>query len=175
MVEESKIPVKPLHRPIPIYQSDREETSAGEVTGYVEVTMRIHNHRESIKFYITKLGKRDIFLGYTWLWKHNPEIDWVKKKVELTRCPSEACRPRERAVTTPEQGDLTPHDPDTAVSAEDKDEPRDVRALLRATGTKATDIAAASHKREEPLPEWIQDYREIFETGGFDELPPRRP
>ena len=46
---------------------------------YVEVTMKIWDHKESIKFFVTKLGKRDIFLGYTWLRKHNPEIDWINK------------------------------------------------------------------------------------------------
>ena len=179
LVDEKEIPIKPLYRPIPIYQSDGEQTSAGEVTGYVEVKMRIRDHHEHIKFYVTKLGKRDIFLGYTWLRKHNPEIDWVKKRVSLTHCPSEACGPRERAVSTPEQGNLRPHDPDTAVSATeergDEDEPRDVLSLIRATGTKATDIAAASQKKSEPLPEWVLDYKEVFEPDGFDELPPRRP
>ena len=127
LVNERELPVKELHRPIPIYQSDGEQTLAGEVTGYIEVTMRIRDHKESIKFFVTKLGKRNIFMGYTWLQKHNPVIDWVTKRVELTRCPSEG-GPRERAVSTPEQGDLRPHNPDTAVSAEeDEDEPRDVQ------------------------------------------------
>ena len=96
----------------------------------------------------------------------------------MTRCPSEACGPRECAVSTPEQGNLRPHDPDTAVSAterEDEDEPRDVLALIRATGTKATDIAAASQKKVELLPEWVLDYKEVFEPDSFDKLPPRRP
>ena len=179
LVDEKEIPIKPLWKPIPIYQSDGEQTSAGDVTGYVEVKMRIRDHNEHIKFYVTKLGKRDIFLGYTWLRKHNPEINWVTKRVSLTRCPSEACGPRERAVSTPEQGNLMPHDPDTAVSAnkerEEEHVPRDILALIRATGTKATDIAAASQKKTEPLPEWVLDYKEVFEPGGFDELPPRRP
>ena len=178
LVNEKQILIKPLFRPIPIYQSDGEETSAREVMGYIEVMMRICDHRESIKFYVTKLRKRDIFLGYTWLWKHNPEIDWVKKWVDLTCCPSEACGPKERTVSTPEQGNLRPDDPDTAISVEereDEDEPRDVLALIRATGTKATTIMAASQKKAEPLPEWVSDYKEVFETDGFNELPPRRP
>ena len=175
LVKHEEIPVIQLHRPMPVYQSDGEQNLAGEVTGYIEVTMRIHDHKESIKFFVTKLGKRDIFLGYTWLRKHNPEIDWVKKQVKLTRCPSEACGPRNRTVSIPEQGNLRPHNTDTAVSRRNEDEPRDVQALLRATGTKATDITAASYWEKEPLPEWISDYKEVFETGGFNELPPRRP
>ena len=198
LVNERQILIKQLFKPIPIYQSDGEQTSAGEVTGYVEVTMRIRDHKESIKFFVTKLGKRGIFLRYTWLWKHNPEIDWVKKRVDLTRCPSEACGPREHVVSTPEQGNLRPHDPDTAISAskeEDEDEeiqPEDVYTftheaenelpqkirllLLRATRTKATKIVAAAHiNSEKKLPEWISDYKEVFEPEGFNQLPPRRP
>ena len=155
--------------------------------------MKIRDHREAIKFFVTKLGKRDIFLGYTWLWKHNPEIDWVNKQVNLTHCPEEACRPRERAVLTPEQGNQTPHNPDTAVSAEDdEDELEDVyvftceeenkipqeirRLLIRATHLKVSDITAVAPKNPKvELPEWILEYREVFELEGFQELPLRRP
>ena len=47
---------------------------------------------------------------------------------------------------------------------------------MRATRTKATKIAAATHQHlEKALPEWIQDYREVFKPEGFNQLPPRRP
>ena len=29
----------------------------------------------------------DMFLGYDWLVKHNPEIDWNKGVMKFTRCP----------------------------------------------------------------------------------------
>ena len=45
---------------------------------------------------MTKLGKKEIFLGYTWLIKHNPEINWVSKRVEMTQCPTSKCGPVER-------------------------------------------------------------------------------
>ena len=41
LVDKRRILIKPLFKLIPIYQSDRERTSAGDVTGYVEVTMKI--------------------------------------------------------------------------------------------------------------------------------------
>ena len=44
LVKEKQIPVKQFFRPIPVYQSDGEQTLAGEVTGYVEVSMRIRDH-----------------------------------------------------------------------------------------------------------------------------------
>jgi len=36
---------------------------------------------------ICELGKTDIILGMSWLAAHNPEIDWEKGEVRMTRCP----------------------------------------------------------------------------------------
>ena len=100
--------------------------------------MRIQQHEESIWFYITKLGKREIFLSYSWLIKHNPKINWVTKQVEMTQCPMSECGPVERhenakwhkgpvspgrasmepVVLILEQGDQTPHDTDMAIREE---------------------------------------------------------
>ena len=85
-----------------------------------------------------KLGKKEIFLGYTWLIKHNPEINWVLKRVEMTRCPTSECGPVEKCenakwplgpvspervpmdpmVLMTEQGVQTPYDPQTAIREE---------------------------------------------------------
>jgi hypothetical protein len=40
-------------------------------------------------FYVTALGGVALVVGHPWLSKHNPEIDWRKGKVDLTRCPPE--------------------------------------------------------------------------------------
>ena len=86
-------------------------------------------------------------------------------------------------VSTLEQGNWRPHDLDTAVSTiEEEDEDEEIQLedvygslLIRATRTKATKIAAATPKSSKELPEWVQDYREVFELEGFDQLPLRRP
>jgi len=36
-----------------------------------------------------------LIIGYTWLHKHNPEVNWETGKVEMTRCPRE-CNVSER-------------------------------------------------------------------------------
>ncbi|EEB89020.1 hypothetical protein MPER_12936 [Moniliophthora perniciosa FA553] len=33
------------------------------------------------------LGKQTVLLGYSWLEKHNPEINWQTKEVKMSRCP----------------------------------------------------------------------------------------
>ena len=36
---------------------------------------------------MTDLGKNPFILGFSWLQRHNPEIDWSKGTVKMTRCP----------------------------------------------------------------------------------------
>jgi hypothetical protein len=48
-------------------------------------------HTERIQLAVTRLGKQHIILGYSWLQKHNPEINWETKEVHMTCCPT-GCR-----------------------------------------------------------------------------------
>ena len=48
--------------------------------------MTINKHFEMINFDVAKLGQDNIILGIPWLWRHNPEIQWDKEQLQLTRC-----------------------------------------------------------------------------------------
>ena len=48
LVEEKTLLIKRLECLIPIYQSDGEKTSAGDITSYVDLRMRIRQHEESL-------------------------------------------------------------------------------------------------------------------------------
>ena len=39
---------------------------------------------------VMDLGKNQVILGYTWLKKYNPDIDWTNGKVKMTHC-SRSC------------------------------------------------------------------------------------
>jgi hypothetical protein len=41
---------------------------------------------ERIQLAITWFGKQHVILGYSWLQKHNPEINWETKEVHMMRC-----------------------------------------------------------------------------------------
>ncbi|KNZ75897.1 hypothetical protein J132_00910 [Termitomyces sp. J132] len=49
-------------------------------------------------FAITSLDKQDMILGFTWLCKHNPKVDWTKGEVTMSRCPwkCSACTTKDR-------------------------------------------------------------------------------
>jgi len=53
--------------------------------------VEINGHKKQINAAVMDLNSTDIFLGYDWLVKHNPEVDWSKKTMQFMRCPR-TCR-----------------------------------------------------------------------------------
>ena len=80
-----------LSCPIPVYNIDGSPNEAGSITEAVSLILRYKNHSEWTVFCITSLGKQKLILGHSWLWKHNPEIDWTKGEVKMSRCPPHCC------------------------------------------------------------------------------------
>ena len=66
---------------------DDTGNSGGVITYEVEVNMFYKGHVERVQMDVCELGKTDVILGIPWLAAHNPEIDWKKGEVRMTRCP----------------------------------------------------------------------------------------
>ncbi|TFY65842.1 hypothetical protein EVG20_g5238 [Dentipellis fragilis] len=55
-------------------------------------TLRIYSHdstsyhQEKVQFFVADIGDFDIILGTDWLEEHNSEIDWLARRVDMTRC-----------------------------------------------------------------------------------------
>ena len=54
----------------------------GTIKSYVKVELKINSRKFREQFYVTGLGKQKIILGFTWLQKYNPLIDWKTGKIE---------------------------------------------------------------------------------------------
>jgi hypothetical protein len=94
---KNAIPTRLLSRPIPVFNVDGTPNEAGEIREVVTVVLQYGEHKERATFAVTKLGNQDMILGYSWLDKHNPEVDWRTKEVLMTRCPSECDSCRKKA------------------------------------------------------------------------------
>ena len=77
-----------LTNPIQVFNMDGSRNSAGDVTHAINITVDFLGHREELHTKVTNLGKNSLILGYTWLKKHNPAIDWEKGTVKFNWCPS---------------------------------------------------------------------------------------
>jgi hypothetical protein len=172
------------------------------------------------------LVTKKLILGYSWLCKHNLEINWDIWEVKMSCCPSRCttcldetraeCKhaktvaqiirqlwygpvPTICAVDTDDQlgeddddefeenlPELLLDDPD---DSDDKDKPLEDRDRvfytqfsppedIQATSTVSQQLAKAFTKNSAPgreaLPQWVQDFEDVFNWELFDSLPERR-
>ena len=85
LVKEERIKMEPMDRSFKVFNADGMKN--GEVTWFVSLKVEINRHKEQINIAVTDLNDTDMFLGYDWLVKHNPEIDWNSGTMWFTRCP----------------------------------------------------------------------------------------
>ena len=93
-VRNHNLPSQPIPKPIRLANADNTLNSTGLITrsttGLMSLTdpvtpQNVHIERHS--FYITDIGNEDVILGTDWLRTHNPEVDWTRSELALTRCP----------------------------------------------------------------------------------------
>ena len=62
-----------MDRSFKVFNADR--TKNKEVTRFALLEVEINGYKEQIDTAVTDLSGTDMFLGYDWLMKHNPEIN----------------------------------------------------------------------------------------------------
>ena len=87
VAERLGLPLTPLNAPIRVFNVDGSRNSAGDITHTTTILMEYLGHHEELTTEVTNLGKNSLILGYTWLQKHNPSIDWQTGVIKFTRCP----------------------------------------------------------------------------------------
>jgi len=76
-----------LEKPILMRNVDGIGNSGGAILYEVEVNLYFKGHIERVRMDTCDLGKMEVILGMPWLQAHNPEINWEKEEVKMTRCP----------------------------------------------------------------------------------------
>ena len=113
---------------------------------------------------LSQLSTHAIFLGYNWLQKHNPIVDWREHTLKFT-CNNDHV-PNLMATDNDDEGE----------------EPGRLFAINHSyLQNFSTEIAIQSGKPkqtqtfEEVIPEAYHEFKDMFNKETFDELPPRRP
>jgi len=76
-----------MKNPLLVKNVDGTVNVGGAITHQVECNMFFKGHVERVRMDVCNLGKTEVILGVLWLVAHNPEIDWEKGEVKMTRCP----------------------------------------------------------------------------------------
>ena len=76
-----RLHLHPLPHPVPISLEliDGSVLATGPIIHYLPSHLRIlGTHTEALSFQLTRLGHFQLVLGFPWLQRHNPRIDWSK-------------------------------------------------------------------------------------------------
>ena len=85
--EEQGFKLEKLDRPVKVKNVDGTSNKGGRIEYEVQCNMYFEGHVERIRVDVCRLGRTKVILGMPWLAAHNPEIDWEKGEVKMTRCP----------------------------------------------------------------------------------------
>ena len=70
-----------LEELIKVFNIDGTRNKQGTITHYMELDLLIRERIKKLWLYITGLGKQKVLLGFTWLWKENPDINWKQGRI----------------------------------------------------------------------------------------------
>ena len=88
--------LKRLKNPLLVRNVDGTINVGGAIIHQVECNIFFKRHVEKVRMDICNLKKTEVILGMPWLAVHNPETDWEKREVKMTRCPSICGRKKEK-------------------------------------------------------------------------------
>ena len=71
-----------MDHPLTAKNVDGMINKKGIIEKYIDLEFKIDSRKFKEQFYITGLGKQKIILGFPWLQKHNPKIDWKTGKIK---------------------------------------------------------------------------------------------
>lgn len=175
-VRRKRLLTRPTMEKRPVYNADGTLNGHIKEVAYLELEVRDADgalHRELYEFPVVNLGgKHDVFIGYDWLQKHNPLIDWTDHELVFARCPAE-CGMREDRYTPVRS--LAEYSRAVQVG----DYPADPRIAehVRAYQSLATEIAmkTESERDSAEVPTEYRDFADVFAKAEFDRLPERKP
>ena len=78
-MKEKKIRTEPMDRLFKVFNADR--TKNREVARFVPLKVKINKHKKQIDAAVMNLNSIDMFLGYSWLVKHKPEVNWNMRTI----------------------------------------------------------------------------------------------
>jgi len=85
LVKDKRIQTKPINFSFEVFNADRMKNR--KVTRVAPLEIKVNGHKEQLEAAVIDLNGTDMFLGHSWLVKHNPEVNWKNGTIKFTRCP----------------------------------------------------------------------------------------
>jgi len=146
LVKNKRIQTKLIKFLFEVFNTDR--TKNGEMTKVAPLEIEINRHKKQLEATVTDLNGTDMFLGYDWLVKHNPEVNWKNRTIKFMRCPG-SCKMKHQDIKFKTR-------------------------RMQATETKEQDNGKIGKEQDkmnpEDLLEYIQPFTHLFNKKKFEKL-----
>ena len=198
-VERNHLVMDKLAELYKVINADGTPNIAGEIREYVHAYIEVGSHKTRQYLFVTQLGDKDMMLGYSYLYQHNPEIDWESGEWVFTRCP-ETCASRACKIRVDEAGADELHlEPDLLweslldnLGEEDTENPyinwidmhnseEKTQAAVIASMLDEQDVDEELDQEDEDttkwkslVPTWLYDYGDIFSKRESERMPERK-
>jgi len=96
-VENNNLVTHKLANLYRVINADSTPNKTGQITEYVQAYIEIGSHKTTQHLFVTNLGNKEMMIGCSYLYKHNPNIDWQKVQWKFTRCP-DTCASKVRKI-----------------------------------------------------------------------------
>ena len=199
-VQKNHLVTNQLARPYNVTNADGTPNKAGQISEYVRAYVEIGSHKTTHYLFVTNLGDKDMMIGYAYLLKHNPSIDWSKGEWEFNRCPDscKAFSPRKKHSNLAESDELRLYnylqdniwDSDLAEIGEadpnnqyinwlDLESPEDLKmAKIIATMNDKKNLpneeSVDTKDWKSKTPEWVHEFGDVFSKQKSERMPERK-
>jgi hypothetical protein len=195
-VKQKNLATHKLASPYKVINADGTPNRAGQINEYVRAYVEIGDHKSTHYLFVTQLGNKDMMIGYSYLYKHNPTINWHKGEWEFTRCP-DTCTGKARKTRDVEAGanelqldsdnpwessldDLGDEDMDNPhINWVDTNNPNDRQQALVIASMFDKDMEEELDDEDtknwkEHVPEWLHEYGDVFSKVRSERMPLRK-
>ena len=184
-----KFKIKKLETPIIAKNVDGTTNKKGTIKNYVDLEFKINSRKFTERFYVTGLGRQKMILGFTWLNKHNPTINWKTGEITWTRRKLDFSKWLKKDKNQPKTTIEEIPDPDRSKNRTTSPIYDDTNAIFLELSeqmevnkiTVATELAVKENIKkkektdEELIPKEYHEYLDIFSEEKAARFPDTRP
>jgi len=78
VIENNNLVTYKLANPYYVINVNGTSNKIEQITEYIWAYIEIGSYKTTQYLFVTNLGNKEIIIGYLYLYKHNPNIDWQK-------------------------------------------------------------------------------------------------
>jgi len=179
--EGNGITMRLLDKLIRVHNVDGTLNQGGSITHEVTLMLSPKGHKKKAVFEVCNLGKSTVIIGYTWLQKHNPTINWKTGDIKFTRCPWECNiaikkRNQKKALAFKYKASVKEVDEEAEEKEYEDDEETEDDIYLRVL-EHIWEVEKKVEKKtdEEMVPPQFYTYLDVFKKTPSEQLPLRKP